>query len=87
MCMGTPQLTPEQLSALLTFASTRLGISKEALAQTVQSGDISALGLSAENNKKLEALLGDREQTQSLLQSPQVQQALSKLLGGKKTDG
>lgn len=80
--MGNTQLTPKQLEALLTFASAKLGVSKEQLARTVQSGNIDELGLSPENNRKLEGLIGSKDNAQSLLQSPQVQSMLSQLLEG-----
>lgn len=82
--MGNAQLTPQQLEALLKFASGKLGISEEQLARTVQSGNIDNLGLSPENNQKLEGLLGDRSNAEALLKSPQVQALLSQLLGGEK---
>ncbi len=82
--MGNAQLTPQQLEVLLKFASGKLGISEEQLARTVQSGNIDNLGLSPENNQKLEGLLGDRSNAEALLKSPQVQALLSQLLGGEK---
>lgn len=82
--MGNAQLTPQQLEALLHFASKKLGISEEQLARTVQSGNMDDLGLSPENTKKLENLVGERNNAENLLQSPQVQALLSQLLGGQK---
>lgn len=72
-------LTPEQLSALLRFASAKLGISEQQLAQTVQTGDTSHLGLSADAQQKLSSMLGGNPET--LLQSPQVKAMLQNLLG------
>ena len=80
--MGNIQLTPQQLEALLKFASARLGISQEALARSVQSGDPDALGLSPEYTRKLEGLIGNRAQTEELLRSPQIKEALERLWGG-----
>ncbi len=84
MDMGNAQLTPEQLEALLKFASSKLGISEQQLARTVQSGNIDDLGLSPESSKKLEGLIGGRNSAETLLQSPQVKALLSQLLGGEK---
>lgn len=82
MKMGNTQLTPQQLEALLKFASSKLGVSQEQLARTVQTGDINGLGLSPDNAAKLNGLLGNHPQ--ALLQSPQVQALLAQILGGQK---
>lgn len=74
-------ITPDQLAALVRFASTKLGVSEEQLARTVQTGDTSNLGLSPEANLKLQSLLGASPET--LLQSPQVRAMLQDLLGDK----
>ena len=74
-------LTPQQLSALLQFASAKLGVSEEQLAKTVQTGDTSGLGLSPDAQRKFEGMLGSNPET--LLQSPQVKAMLQNLLGEK----
>ncbi len=74
-------LTPQQLSALLQFASAKLGVSEQELAKTVQTGDTSHLGLSPEAKRKFEGMLGSDPET--LLQSPQVKNLLQNLLGEK----
>ncbi len=74
-------LTPQQLSALLQFASAKLGVSEEELAKTVQTGDTSHLGLSPEAQRKFEGMLGGNPD--ALLQSPQVKAMLENLLGDK----
>ncbi len=83
--MGNTQLTPGQLEALLQFASAKLGISQEQLARTVQSGNLQDLGLSADQNRRLEGLLGNRERAEDLLKSPQLQSLLAGLQGGRDT--
>ncbi len=80
--MGNTQLTPQQLEALLKFASSKLGISQEQLARTVQSGNLDELGLSPDSTRKLNGMMGGGD-PQSLLQSPQVQALLTQLLGGQ----
>lgn len=72
-------LTPDQLAALLQFASAKLGVSEEQLAKTVQTGDTASLGLTPEANLKLQSLLGSNPE--ALLQSPQVKALLQSLLG------
>ncbi len=74
-------LTPQQLSALLQFASAKLGVSEEQLAKTVQTGDTSHLGLSVEAQQKVQGMLGSNPE--ALLQSPQVKAMLENLLGEK----
>ncbi len=72
-------LTPQQLSALLQFASAKLGISEEELAKTVQTGDTSHLGLSPDAKRRMDSMLGG--DPQALLQNPQVKAMLQGLLG------
>lgn len=74
------QLTPDQLQALLTFASKKLGVSEEQLAKTVQTGQTGHLGLSEENQQKLNSVLGDKAQAEKLMSSPAVQSLLETLL-------
>lgn len=74
-------LTPEQVSALLQFASAKLGVSEQQLAKTVQTGDTSHLGLSPDAQQKLRGMLGNNPET--LLQSPQIKAMLENLLGDK----
>lgn len=74
------QLTPDQLQALLTFASKKLGIPEQQLAKTVQTGQTDHLGLSEEHQQKLNSVLGDKAQAEKLMSSPAVQSILETLL-------
>ena len=85
--MGESALTPQQLEALLSFASKKLGVSQEQLARSIQSGNVADLGLSAENSRKLEGLLGDRKATENRIRSPQAQAVLEQLLRDKGREG
>lgn len=78
------QVTPDQLKALIGLASKRLGMSPEQLQKTVQEGGLAGLSdsIGAENAKKLQAMVGNPQQAEQLLNSPQIQQVISKLLGG-----
>lgn len=83
------QITPDQLQALLGYASKRLGMTPEQLAKTVQNGGLSALSNQAgvQNTKKFNELAGDPARLQQLIASPEVQAFLSKLTGGKEPHG
>ncbi len=80
--MGNVNLTPDQLQALLQYASKRLGTTPENLARTVQSGGLEGISknLSPNESAKLNSLLGNREQAQELLNSPEVQSFLQQIL-------
>ncbi len=79
------QITPEQLQALLGYASRQLGMTPEQLAQTVKEGGLSAVSnrVGPDNARQIDALVGDRQKAEQFLNSPQVQALLGKLLGGK----
>lgn len=64
--------TPDQLNALLKFASERLGTTPEQLRNTLDPS-VAA---------KADSVLRDREKLNSLLNSPQAQALLKQLLGG-----
>ncbi|MBQ3259260.1 MAG: hypothetical protein IJO75_03750 [Clostridia bacterium] len=83
------QITPDQLQALLGYASKRLGMTPEQLARTVQNGGLSALSdrAGAQNAQKINELAGDPARLQQLINSPEVQAFLSKLTGGKDSHG
>ncbi len=78
------QITPDQLQALLNYASRQLGMTPEQLAKTVQSGGLGAVSdsVSPENARRINDLVGDPQKAQQFLSSPEVQKALGKLLGG-----
>ena len=75
------QITPDQLQALLTYASGRLGMTPEQLQKTVQSGNLNTL--SDKVSPELAAMAGDREKMEQLLRSPAAQTLLQQLLGGR----
>ncbi len=80
--MGNSNITPDQLQALLQYASKRLGTTPENLARTVQAGGLEGLSknLSPSDNAKLNALVGNKGQAQALLDSPEVQSFINQLL-------
>ena len=80
--MNQQNLTPDQLQALLQYASKRLGTTPEQLAKTVQTGEVDGLQkkLSPENLAKLQALMNNKEKTQQLMNSPKLQQLIQQIL-------
>lgn len=80
--MGNANITPDQLQALLQYASKRLGTTPENLARTVQTGGLEGLSknLSPGDSAKLNGLVGDKRQAQALLDSPEVQSFINQLL-------
>ena len=78
------QITPDQLQALLGYASKQLGMPPEQLAATVKTGGLDALtdSVSPENARRNNDLVGNRQKAEQFLSSPEVQKALGKLLGG-----
>lgn len=86
--MSDKQLTPEQMQALLKFASKKLGTTPDQLVKTVNEGNLSSLApnLSPESRQKLDAFTHDQAQAEQLMQSPQVQQLIERLLGGGRTE-
>lgn len=81
--MGDNKLSPQQLQALLAFASKKLGVSQEQLARSIQSGNTDGLGLSEENSRRLQELIGNRQTAEELVRSPQAQALLDRLLRGE----
>jgi len=77
------QLTPQQLQALVQYASKRLGMTPQALAHTVQQAGAEGLTsqLSPTDAAKVQAVVGDKARMEQLLQSPQIQQLLRQLSG------
>ncbi|HJD24518.1 MAG TPA: hypothetical protein H9694_10320 [Firmicutes bacterium] len=75
-------LTPDQLNALLQFASKRLGTTPEQLAKTVQTGGPGSIAskLPPEKAAQFSSLAGDQAKMQELLSSPQVQKRIEQLM-------
>ena len=78
--MAENKLTPEQLQALVQYASKRLGTTPEKLQRTVQQGGVAdvAAGLPKEE------VLSDKKKAEALLNSPQAQKLMQQLFDNKK---
>ncbi len=74
----------DQLENLLKNVSDKLGVDKENLKQSVQSGDISKTlnNLDPKDANRLQKILSDKQATQKLLSTPQAQQLLKKFIEG-----
>ncbi len=79
------EITPDQLQALLNFASKKLGTTPEKLAKTVTEGNPEDLTsrMDPQNAAKLHEILSDRSKAEQLLHTPQAQKLINQFLGGQ----
>ena len=84
--MAENKLTPEQLQALVQYASKRLGTTPEKLQRTVQQGGVAdvAAGLPQEEAARLREVLSDKKKAEAMLNSPQAQKLMQQLFDNKK---
>lgn len=75
----------DNMQNLINTASQRLGTTPEDLKKASQQGNVQNLlnQLDGEQAKKVQQILNDKEASQKLLNSPQAQALLKKLMGGK----
>ncbi len=75
----------ENLQDLINTASHGLGTAPEDLKKASQQGNVQNLlnQLDGEQAKKVQQILNDKEASQKLLNTPQAQALLKKLMGGK----
>lgn len=80
--MPDNKLNQEQMYALLQYASRKLNTTPVQLAEALSNGGLEDLAghLSPENAAKLHSMMGDKARAQQLLQSPQAQALIRKLL-------
>jgi len=77
--MNPSDLTPEKLKTLLQLAGQRLGATPDQLEAVLKTSRTEPLAdrLSPALMQKLNALLGDREQVERLLASPEIKSYLN----------
>ena len=77
--------TPDQLEALLQYASKKLGTTPDQLKKTVSTGGVDALAssLSPQEASKMKSVVGDQKKAEEFLKSPQAQQLIQKMLGNQ----
>lgn len=75
----------QQLEAMLRQAAQKLGTSPEQLKNSAQNGQLNQLlsGLSSNDAATLQKVLTDKNAANKLLSTPQAQQLLKTLMGGK----
>lgn len=80
--MPDNKLNQEQLYALLQYASRRLDLTPAQLAGALAGGQIGDLAsrLPPDSAAKLQRMMGDRTRAEQLLNSPQAQALLRRLL-------
>jgi hypothetical protein len=80
--MNNNSLNSAQLEALLRYAASQLGMTPEKLASTVKSGGLAEVSkqLPAQKAAKLNALIGDKQQAEQWLRSPQTSKLLDDFL-------
>lgn len=83
--MSENKLTPEQLQALLQYASQRLGTTPEKLADTVSNKGMESLAskLSPSDRAKFQEVVSDKNKMEQMLNSPQAQQLIQQLMKKK----
>ncbi len=82
MDQNVPNLSENQLEALLKLTSQRLGTTPEALKQAAQNGDLSKM-LGQNESEAMQKVLSDPQAAQKLLSSPQAQKLLKLFQKGK----
>lgn len=80
--MADNKMNQEQMYALLQFVSRRLNVTPAELARALSGDGLEGLAarLSPENAARLQAMMGDRAKAQQLLDSPQAQALIRRLL-------
>lgn len=75
----------KQIQDILNSLSARLGESPDKLKSNIQSGNMSKMLNNMDKSKanKIQEILNDKEKTEKLLNTPQAQALLKKLMGDK----
>jgi len=78
--------TPDQLQALLKYASQKLGVSPNELQKSLQGDALQKVAskLPPEEAAKFQEVVSDKAKMEKLLQSPQAKQLIEKFLNGGK---
>jgi uncharacterized protein YpuA (DUF1002 family) len=75
------KLTSDQLRALVQYASNKLGVTPEQLSKTIEGDQAQQLAsqISQADMSKFQALVGDKDKLDKILESPKAQKMIEKL--------
>lgn len=75
----------KQIQDILNSLSARLGENPDKLKSNIQSGNMSKMfnNMDKKQADKIQGILNDKEKTEKLLNTPQAQALLKKLMGDK----
>ncbi|MDD3693175.1 MAG: hypothetical protein PHX02_04645 [Oscillospiraceae bacterium] len=79
--MKNNKLTSDQLRALVQYASNKLGVTPEQLSKTIEGDQAQQLAsqISQADMSKFQALVGDKDKLDKILESPKAQKMIEKL--------
>ena len=77
---------PLDMEKTLRDVAAKTGADPEQLKASMEKGDVQGVlrGLKAEDAKKIQAVLSDKETTNRILSAPQAQELMKKLFGKTK---
>ena len=83
--MNENKLTPEQLQALLQYASKMFNTTTEQLAKTVNNNGVESLAskLPSSEAAKFQEVVSDKDKIEKMLNSPQAQKLIQQLMNQK----
>lgn len=75
----------KQIQDIINSLAQKLGQKPEALQDNVQNGDVGKIlgRMDSKQAQKVQNILNDREQTEKILNTPQAQALIKKLMGDK----
>lgn len=75
----------KQVQDIINSLAQKLGQKPEALQNNVQNGDVNKIlgRMDSKQAQKVQNILNDREQTEKILNTPQAQALIKKLMGDK----
>jgi len=78
-------MNQKNLDALLSMASKKAGVSPDEFKKNLQNGDLSQITkvMSKDDNAKLQQALADKKILNKIMSSPEAQDIMRKLSGGK----
>lgn len=86
MNINPNNMSPDKLNMLLNMAGKRLGVNPNALKSSLQNGDLGSAvnGMSPDAAQKFNNIVSNPKELEKLMNSPQAQELIKKLMEGKK---